>query len=145
MNLSATTILKSNIIFVVAILTITLLSPPISAKMYKWIDKAGVTHYTQHPPIKEESTLIAEPFKPGSTPDQAKSSKTEPKSKSGKKSAQNAKKRAQCMHVKKNLEMLEKSMNIVRKRVKGKLIAMTETERKQLIGQYRATISQHCH
>lgn len=144
MSLSATTLLKSNIIFVVAILAITFLAPSASAKMYKWVDKDGVTHYTQQPPVKEESTVIAEPLTRGNTSDQTKTSKPEPKSMTGKKSAQNAKKRSQCMHVKKNLEMLEKSMNIVRKRVKGKLIAMTETERKQLIGQYRATISQHC-
>lgn len=137
------TIFRTNIILVVAIFAITLLSPAASAKMYKWVDKEGVTHYTQHPPVKEESKEIAAPYKPVSDPDQSKSS-TDPQSKSGKKSSQNAKKRSQCMHVKKNLEMLEKSMNIVRKRVKGKLVAMTETERKQLIGQYRATISQHC-
>ncbi len=142
MDLNAKTILKSNIIFILSLLVIVFSMSPANAKMYKWVDKEGVTHYTQHPPTKEDSTVIAEPSKLATNPKQNEHSPTVKKS--DKKTKRDAKKAKQCSYVKRNLEMLERSLNIVRKRVKGKLIAMSETERKQLIGQYRATISQHC-
>ncbi|VAW79969.1 hypothetical protein MNBD_GAMMA12-2699 [hydrothermal vent metagenome] len=154
MALTAKTIFKANFISLVSLFAFLLLASPANAKMYKWVDQDGVTHYTQHPPIKQNSTQITKHSPPGKNKEQAsqtKQSKNTNKHKN-KNKAQNdtsqakkdAKKSAQCAHVKNNLQMLEKSLNIVRKKVKGKLVAMTEIERKQLIGQYRATISQHC-
>jgi len=143
MDLNAKTILKSNVVFIIFLFIITFSISPANAKMYKWVDKEGVTHYTQHPPAKEDSTVMAESAAPAT--DKQHDKPPAPKiKKNNRLTKRNAKKAKQCSYVKRNLEMLERSLNIVRKRVKGKLVAMSEIERKQLIGQYRATISQHC-
>ena len=144
MNLSATTILKSNIAFIVTLLLLVLIASPAQAKMYKWVDKEGITHYTQQPPVQEDSTVMDEPPTPPASAKESSPAGTSKAARQRKQSTLDAKKKQQCAFVRKNLEMLEKSMNIVRKRVKGKLVAMTEDERRQLTSQYKATISQHC-
>ncbi len=44
---------KHSPIYSILLLLALALSAPVAAKIYKWVDKDGKTHYTQSPPPKD--------------------------------------------------------------------------------------------
>ena len=133
------------------LLLMLILCAPAQAKMYKWVDENGVTQYTQNKPVQEDSVVIKAHSAPSNKPAQNTSqSRSHGKKDKTRKTISTqaslvARKKKKCAYIQKNLELLQQPLNMMTKRVKGKLVPINTTERSQLISQYQSTIKKHCH
>jgi hypothetical protein len=132
------------------------------AGMYRWVDEDGVTHYTQTPPINEESTLIEEPKPPTRSSDEAwkelneqrlkrEDIKEKQKLKAAdeerqRKIAKNKEIRARnCEAAQKNLANLESGpSNRLVKTASGEYKRLTEEDHQQMLEQARKDIEEFC-
>jgi hypothetical protein len=126
--------------------------------MYKWVDKDGVTHYTQTPPTGHNSEVMAPPDPPAESPEQARArtrsiSKTvnrhlknqqQQEKDEQKNAAVKARKQKNCQIARRNLKALTRSTNRVRKKTNGKLIGVNEAERVDLINQQQQNVNKYC-
>ncbi len=122
------------------------------AEMYKWVDENNVTHYTQEPPIGYDAQKLREQPAPAAakTPDRPR---TEKKRSAKKPDAEELKKKLslesqnamRCSIARKNLALLQKPHNIIRKRVQGKLQVVSFNDRGVLIERQQQEIKRYCH
>ncbi len=125
-----------------------------AAEMYKWVDKDNVTHYTQEPPIGYDAEKISEQAAPPPAPEPARADKNQADKKqpAGKPDAEELKKKLslksqyamRCSIARKNLAMLQKPHNIIRKRVQGKLQVVSFSDRSVLIERQQQEIKRYC-
>jgi hypothetical protein len=127
--------------------------------MYRWVDEDGVTHYTQTPPINEESTFIEAPKPPTKPSDEAWKELNEQRSKQQeareakaqkkeeqKKIAEDKKMKKQgCAAARKNLAILQSGSPTRRtKTPSGEYVRLTEEEYQQKIDEARKDIEEFC-
>jgi hypothetical protein len=63
----------SSFIPLLTLLLLAVAAMPAAARVYKWVDEEGVTHYSQHPPPAGEATELELRATPSAlTPEQAK-------------------------------------------------------------------------
>ncbi|MGL5359316.1 MAG: DUF4124 domain-containing protein [Shewanella sp.] len=134
----------------------SLLTPAMASVIYTWVDKHGVTHYSQEPPSQEQqkaSELNSQALEPAKIGYIAPTTKTEePKVSDAEKSAALIKERdakqAQsiCDNAKHYLNVLTTHTNLIRqsadKTQEGQ--AMTEEERQAAITQQQERIKLFC-
>lgn len=132
------------------------------AGMYRWVDEDGVTHYTQTPPINEESTLIEEPKPPTRSPEEAwkelneqrlkrENTKIKQDLKATEKEeqqriAKNEEIRAQnCAAAQRNLTNLQSGRtNRMVKTASGEYKRLTVEDHQQMLEQARKNIEEFC-
>lgn len=118
-------------------------------KTYTWVDDHGITHYSSVPSAKYNSKLIVDNLQTekqkqtdSTLPEQNnKSQKTDSPAK---KPAALAMQKKQCKQARKNLKVLEKPASFIRKKVKGKLVGLSEQDKSLLIRQQKEKIKLYC-
>jgi flagellar biosynthesis GTPase FlhF len=129
------------------------------AGMYRWVDEDGVTHYTQTPPINEESTLIEEPKPPTTPSDEAwkklnkqrsqqqssRETRAQKKEEQKKLAEEKEIKEQNCEAARKNLAILQNGPPTRRmKTASGEYVRLTEEDYQQKVDEARDNIKEFC-
>jgi nitrate/TMAO reductase-like tetraheme cytochrome c subunit len=132
------------------------------AGAYRWVDEDGVTHYTQTPPINEESTLLDDPKPPTRSSEEAWKELNEQRAKQEKnKTAQERKamekqekqriaeneiiREQNCEAARRNLANLQSGRtNRLVKTPSGEYKRLTDEDHQQSLEQARKNIEEFC-
>lgn len=124
-----------------------LFNQSVLAEMYKWTDKNNQVHYGQYPPDKYQAQAVAEPDTradsppPGVRKQISVKKDSKPTSVKAKQKAQNTKR---CAIAQKNIALLKKPHNIVRKKDGDQVSVVTHDERGTLIKTQQDLVDQYC-
>ncbi|CAK0748718.1 putative Glycosyltransferase [Gammaproteobacteria bacterium] len=132
-----------------------------AAPIYKWIDSAGLTHYTQDPPKHGNAQVIVPKVSPGVSPEQAEeivdklrkdsAMDNEARAKAQEEQLKIQAKREEsdararrCAEARTRLESLHNSPRVAVKDAQGEYRRIDDDERNSLIKQTEATIEKEC-
>ncbi len=124
-----------------------LFNQSVLAEMYKWTDKDNQVHYGQYPPDQYQAQAVAEPdTRADSSPPIVRKQKSvkkdsKPTSVKAKQKAQNT---MRCAIAQKNIALLKKPHNIVRKKDGDQVSVVTHDERGTLIKTQQDLVDQYC-
>lgn len=136
-----------------AVAALVAAQPLVAAEYYKWVDEAGVTHYSQQPPpddvrarVKAESATL-----PASTPDAppgGSASAGEPGTQSGAEDAEADEGPGTvaefCKQMREREQTLAGDRPVRTKNADGTLEPLAGEARQQRLQQVRSQIEQHC-
>ncbi len=134
---------------------LVILSNPVCAKMYKWIDADGITHYSAIRPLNTDAKMITTPDMQSDQHDKSMKSVedkssipaviTDSDEEKTKKSASLAAKKAKhCAQARLNLKMLLKPTSFIKKKVKGELVGISESDKTTLMLKQKEYINSFC-
>ncbi len=126
-------------------------------KSYRWVDEDGVTHYSQRPPVEQESVEIKPPPPPATPPDEAWKELNKKRLKledtredrkgdaeQAKKDAEHKKKRAEaCAAARKNLAVYE-GPPVRIETPDGEYLRLTEEQREARRQKAREQVKKYC-
>ena len=126
-----------------------LFNQSVLAEMYKWTDKDNQVHYGQYPPDKYQAQAVAEPdARADNPPVVGKQISVKSVKKDSKPTSVKAKQKAQntmrCAIAQKNIALLKKPHNIIRKKDGDQVSVVTHDERGTLIKTQQDLVDQYC-
>ncbi|GAB3483717.1 DUF4124 domain-containing protein [Azotobacter salinestris] len=133
-------------------LLFTLSTTAMAGQVYTWVDKQGVSHFSELPPNGQASTIIntatPAPRPPASEklpPSQTKDPEQETieRKVQHEVASQEAKRREFCETVRTNLAQLENNPRL-RAQIKGEMRRLTEEERQARIAEAKKAIEHSC-
>jgi len=141
-----------------SIIVVLLIANTAYAEVYKWVDKAGQTHYSQLPPTDYEADIIK--TRPGPQVEPAESQQAvenlieqqasdaalreENKIKQTQQQEQRETKSKNCEIAKNNLTKYQNNPNGRTRNAAGEYIRVDENERQQKIEQLKQDIQKYC-
>lgn len=143
-----------NLLSLLCLIGSIMLTQPLLAKTYKWVDENGVTQYTATPPPTGDFKAIKAPAKPAVDPAKAQSELekrleafTKRKDEANKaqkeadeKATNDANKRANCEQARKNLTTI--NTKVIARKADGSIL--TEKERADRVKKANAAIKKYC-
>lgn len=133
-------------------------SSVIQAKMYKWVDDDGQTHYSQHAPIGQQADVIKAPPPPAIDPNEAQKQVDDLVEQQSSTQEEIAERRAQektqqeedkkleeyCASAKHNLQQFQNNPGRRMVDDEGNVTRPTEEERQQKIREFQQGIDDFC-
>lgn len=129
-----------------------IVASPASAKMYKWTDNQGNTHYSQVPPEGRETQEIAPPprVRPQMSEEKTEEAAAQPEGEGGTEESkltpeQQAEKdqlyRRNCEAAQKNLKLFQTARRVMEN---GEMVIITEKDREKRLKKSQEQVKKYC-